>query len=277
MLTRHHSIGNSISHLPSIRLFIFLIYLQSPLFLYMIDLFPLKRTFSMNTIDFFILATMGITALIGVSRGFIRELSSIMAWILACIATFWDIPLLSGFMRSHFESVFIANIVAGILVFVIAFIIVSLIGTLCAGFVRGTFISPIDRLFGSIVGGVKGFIIISCVELAAVCFIARDEMPAQIQQSNFMPYVYNCSDWIRSILPFKIRHFLDELTYKNGSIKSNSMIEHQNEPAKETKTNEVSDKLKELSTLTPKASEEIEANYTPNQKDKLNQLIETTH
>lgn len=222
----------------------------------------------MNSIDLFILGIMLLTALIGASKGFIRELSSIMAWILAGIATFWDIPVLRTFMRSHFETAFVADIIAGVFVFVIAFTIVSLIGTMCSSFIRGTMISPIDRSLGSLLGGTKGFFIISCVELFAVCFIPRNEMPAQVQQSSFIGYVYELSDWIRAALPQEIRQFFDELAYKNNSSYSYK---------EETSVAENDEKIKELAILSPKTITEDTTGgvYTEDQKDHLNRVLDS--
>lgn len=224
----------------------------------------------MNTVDFCVLSAIGITALIGIARGFIRELSSIMAWVLAGVATFWDVPFVNAFMRSHFESSFLADIITTVAVFLIAFIIVSLIGTVCASFIRGSMISPIDRLFGALLGSTKGIILISCLELISVCFVARNEMPSMIQQSVLIPYIYNLSDFVRSTLPDKARNFLDDLTYKNGSMTlAQAQASRPVSPAKEG-----GDKLKELSTLIPKNPAGEEGSYTQTQQAHLNKILE---
>lgn len=176
----------------------------------------------LNTVDFALIGAMGVTALIGLSRGFIRELASILAWVLAGIVTFWDIPILQALMKAHISSAFVADVVAGLLVFVIAFAIVSLIGTLCANFVRGTTVSPVDRLFGTALGAAKGFFLLSCVELVAVSFVPRPEMPEGVQQSFLMPFVAEISDGVRSILPQEFQVFLSEVSSKStGSYAAN--------------------------------------------------------
>lgn len=175
-----------------------------------------------NTVDLALVGAMGLTALIGLSRGFIRELASILAWVLAGIVTFWDIPILQALMSAHISSAFIADVVTGLLVFIIAFAIVSLVGTLCANFVRGATLSPVDRLFGICLGAAKGFFLLSCVELMAVCFVPRPEMPEVVRKSFLMPYVAEISDGIRSVLPKELQVFLNELSSKTvGSYPSN--------------------------------------------------------
>lgn len=259
----------------------------------------------LNTLDLCLMGAMGITALIGLSRGFIRELSSIMAWILAGIATFWDIPILQALMKAHIASAFIADIVAALLVFVIAFAIVSLVGTICANFIRGTTVSPIDRLFGTLLGATKGFFLLSCTELVVNCFWPRQEMPEIVQKSFLMPPIVQLSDGIRSVLPREMQIFLNEFSGKNASVAFSSSLgsspqlsldrlpklgradqtesptkervedllaENLPSPLPETKT----DDLKDLAMLAPKAPKEenVGGIYTRDQKETLNRMLD---
>jgi membrane protein required for colicin V production len=172
----------------------------------------------MNIVDVVLLGVVFLTLLVGFWRGFIREFSSIMAWLLAGVATFWDIPILRTFIRSKVESALIADVITGVCVFIIAFVIISLIGTICAGFVRGTVLSPIDRALGGVLGGAKGAFLLCAANIIAECFVTRGEMPELIAQSFIMSfYVHDMSDALYPFLPEPIREYLAKLKSNNFS------------------------------------------------------------
>ncbi|GHS92881.1 hypothetical protein AGMMS49949_05510 [Alphaproteobacteria bacterium] len=169
----------------------------------------------MNPIDLSLLGALLLMGILGFSRGFIGELSRILAWILALVATFWDIPLLQTFVRARLESRFVADIVVSGLVFIIAFTIISLIGSLCSGLIRGTVISPLDRVLGCVLGAAKCAFLLSCLSIMATCFLPLSEMPDFIQKSSLVPYVIQTGDTIQKLLPKSLQNFLEELTKKH--------------------------------------------------------------
>jgi membrane protein required for colicin V production len=216
----------------------------------------------MNIVDAAILVVLLLVSIVGVAKGFIRELSSIIAWVLAGIASLWDIPMLQTFMRAHFDSAFVADIIAGVFVCVIAFTIVSLIGTICSGFIRGTVISPLDRFLGAVLCVAKWIFLISCLEISVNFFISRDEMHSEVKQSVLAKVIYDLSDWILSVLPNDLKQFLDELSYRK-------IIDITNDA---TTTKET---VKNLGTLSTKVIDNVaDGVYTNEQKDQLNKVLE---
>lgn len=226
-----------------------------------------------------------VTLAVGVSRGFIREVTSVLAWILAGIATFWDIPLLRTFMASHFSSVLIADAMAAVVAFVIAFTIISLIGTVCASLVRGSFISPLDRGLGALAGILKGVVLLSGLEIVVSCFVPRTAMPEAVRSGYLMPIIYQVSDFIYAQLPASAKEHLGRLAKQNLSLmasspasgsktstESNSSAQPEKKPEEPTKPTEA---VKELGQLEPKAEASPGGLYTEDQNERLNRVMET--
>ncbi|MDR0625075.1 MAG: CvpA family protein [Holosporales bacterium] len=260
----------------------------------------------MNIVDIVIAACVFFSFVVGISRGFIREISSIMAWVLAGVATFWDVPLLRIFIRSKIESALLADILTGASAFVIAFVIISLIGAICSGFVRGTLISPIDRALGALLGATKGIVILCCMEIIAECFVSRVEMPSPMKSSFLVNYyLYGLCDILRPLLPPSVNNYLDSLASKNAALSAVDSALSVEEMGREAFANGatqqprpvVADELQpvgvaeELSdvgrgradavvadfgTLKPRVNDVGEANYTPQQANQLNSLIKGT-
>ncbi|MDR1907611.1 MAG: CvpA family protein [Holosporales bacterium] len=218
----------------------------------------------MNTVDFVILGVMLISVIIGFAKGFIRELSSILAWILAGIATFWDIPMLRTFMRAHFDTVFIADVAAVAFACIIAFTIVSFIGTICSGFVRGTFISPLDRFFGAALSGCKCVFLLSCIEIGTGFFVPRNALPDKIVQSSLIGIIYYVSDQLQKALPPKIQSLFKEFSNQKGVVE-------------ESVPNENNPEVENLGKLEPKKPDDSSSGvYTDDQIDQLNRVIGST-
>ncbi|MDR0632575.1 MAG: CvpA family protein [Holosporales bacterium] len=216
----------------------------------------------MNIVDVFLLGIVFVTLLIGFWRGFIREFSSIMAWILAGVATFWDIPILRTFIRSKIESALISDVITGVCVFIIAFVIISLIGTICAGFVRGTILSPIDRSLGGMLGGAKGAFLICSASIIAECFVLRSEMPELVAKSFVMNfYVYGMSDALYPFLPEPVREYLTKL--RNNNFAPLEVVPKSNNGAS-------NEDVEVLGTLKPKISSE---KWTKRQESRAHQEI----
>lgn len=226
----------------------------------------------MNSFDFFIVCVVFFTAALGAWRGCIKEIASIMAWVLAGVATFWDIPMLRTFMLDRCKTPFVAELLAGVVVFVIAFIIISLIGSICSNFIKKTLISPVDRIFGSVVGAGKGVFLFCCIEMLSLCFIARNETPQLIKNSTLIDFIYEGSDLIRSFLPEKIRNYIDDFTKKhNLNFETGEGITNE-ETKSEAKENSEIREIGEPKTKTDSSAED--AVYTVQQNNKLNMLID---
>ncbi len=239
----------------------------------------------MGVFDFSLCFFLLVTLAVGVSRGFIREVSSILAWILAGVATFWDIPLLRSYMATHIETTLVANAVAALAAFVIAFTIVSLIGTVCASLVRGTLISPLDRMLGAAVGVLKGVFLLGGLEILASCFIPRSSMPKVITEESFLsPALFAFSDWLRPRLPEAILCHLDRLQQQNvalgpsAPISQSSSTESQHPEA--PVSTEKQERIKTQGELKPKEilddAKAIEGAFTKEQNKQLDEFLKNS-
>lgn len=226
----------------------------------------------MNTVDICFVSVLGLTALVGVARGFLREFASVLAWVLACVAVFWVGPFVCAFVRSHVDSAFVADILSSVSLFFLVLVLVSLINTLCVGMTRGVLISPVDRLLGCVLGVLKGCVVLACIDLVSSCFVAREEI-GLMQESALAPYVYHMSGALRAILPTKVQILLDDLARRNSAMSFGSGVAAAQGQKPEAGSAEEEAMLKHFGSLSPKASEGADANYTPAQQGQLDKIV----
>jgi len=102
----------------------------------------------MTAVDLIVLAILLGSAALGLSRGFVREVFSFSAWVLAFIAAKTLSPWFAPWIPGLIGEASIRYAAAIVLVFVLVLIVASLAGGLVAGVVRLVGLGPYDRLAG---------------------------------------------------------------------------------------------------------------------------------
>lgn len=122
---------------------------------------------SFTLVDGIVLALIAVSAILAYSRGFVREIMSIVGWIAAAVAGFAfagfvaplvrEIPVLRDVIGSSCELSILAGFV---IVFAIALVVVSLFTPLLSGWVQDSALGPIDQGLGLIFGVARGVLLV---------------------------------------------------------------------------------------------------------------------
>ena len=119
---------------------------------------------ALTALDILVLLLVGAGLVIGFLRGFVAELLSLFAWILAIVALRYfhepAVRLLEGPVGSG------AWLLAFALVFGIVFVLGKLASRRLGGRVRNSVVGPIDRILGAGFGALKGLIVATLLYLA---------------------------------------------------------------------------------------------------------------
>lgn len=153
---------------------------------------------SFNWVDAIILGVVVISALISLSRGFIKEALSLVTWIVAGVVA-W---MFGGSLAHHFEAYIdtpsVRIIAACALLFVATLMIGSLVNFLLAQLVQATGLTGTDRLLGMVFGVARGLLlIVILVGLLSLAPVAQD---AWWQQSTLIPHFLLIADWSKNLI-----------------------------------------------------------------------------
>ena len=123
-----------------------------------------------NLFDGVSAAIILISALLAFSRGIIREIVSIVGWIVAAVGAFAiapsaaphvaNLPYIGDFLG---ESCELAIITAFILAFAICLVLVSFIGSFFGYLAKHPAISAVDKVAGFIFGGARGILLVAII------------------------------------------------------------------------------------------------------------------
>ena len=150
-------------------------------------------------IDYAILAVVGISGVVSLMRGFLREALSLIGWI----AAFWVAIAFSGeaavLIEAHVSAPSVRHAIAFAVLFVGVLLLSGVFLHLMGLLVEKTGLSGTDRTLGILFGVLRGVVIVGLlVLLAGLTPLPRDPWWSQ---SVFLPHFEQVANEIRAYLP----------------------------------------------------------------------------
>lgn len=146
---------------------------------------------SLAGFDWLVLLIVGVTAVLGLMRGFIAEVASLAAWVAGVVAVrFFYRParaLIEGLGAPEMLAA-----IAGVLVpFMLALLAVKLVGHLLSSATKNSIIGPFDRLLGLGFGMLKGVLaaglLFLLITLALKLLPGREPTPDWLAKARTTP------------------------------------------------------------------------------------------
>jgi membrane protein required for colicin V production len=150
----------------------------------------------MTWADWVIVAVLGLSALISVVRGFVKEVVSLLIWVAAAVIASIFHDQLAVWMVDWISTPSFRMLTAWILLFVAVLIVGGILNYLLGKLVEATGLSGTDRLLGLLFGLIRGLIILMVIVviLPGVLPVGED---LWWQESTLIPYFLAYEDWAR--------------------------------------------------------------------------------
>ena len=159
----------------------------------------------MNGVDLAILLICGISMLVSLFRGFIREVFSLLVWVAAVYAALLVANPLAERMQPWIEMPSVRMIIAFVGVFVLVLIVGGLVNYLLGKLIAGTGLSGTDRLVGALFGALRGVAIV----LVAVIIARMTPFPEDPwwQESRLLPEFERLAVAVVQYFPESVREY----------------------------------------------------------------------
>ena len=153
----------------------------------------------MTWFDYGVLIVVAVSAVISLTRGFVREALALAAWAIAIWIAVSFSKTLAVMLAPFISTPSIRLVAAFLLLFVVSLLVVAVINHLLVKLVKSSGLTGTDRAIGMLFGVLRGvFIVAILVFLAGLTPLPQDEWWGR---SLFMPHFQKMAVWMQGFLP----------------------------------------------------------------------------
>lgn len=160
----------------------------------------------LNWADYAVVGIIGLSILISVVRGFVREALSLVTWVAAFWVAFTFYALLASLLVNIIHTPSLQTIVAFAVLFLATLLLGALINYLIAQLIDKTGLSGTDRVLGVAFGFARGVLLVTVlVMLASLTPLPQDPW---WKSSLLIPHFQPIVAWLHGLLPKSVTQHL---------------------------------------------------------------------
>jgi membrane protein required for colicin V production len=159
----------------------------------------------MNMVDLLVLGIVGISALLGLSRGLVREILGLGSWLTAGYAAFRIGPSVMPMTREAIGNPDIADPAAYAITFVVLLIVLSLLANLVGRIVQLSALGGLDRTLGLVFGILRGIAVLIAAYIPLALMLPPEKWPPAALQARSLPWIYAGAVWAAAKVPQEYR------------------------------------------------------------------------
>jgi membrane protein required for colicin V production len=154
-------------------------------------------------LDLILLVVMLISAMLAMIRGFMREILSIAAWVIAAVAALYSFPRLVPMAKQYFatwpDMVVTGAVIGG--VFLGTLLLVSILTIRVSDMILDSRVGALDRTLGFLFGLGRGLVIVVVAFLFFDWLVPQKSQPVWVQSAKSQVVLRGTGDWVMSLLP----------------------------------------------------------------------------
>lgn len=155
---------------------------------------------TLSLLDGLVIGLVLLSALLAMYRGFVREVLSIAAWIVAAVAAVVFYDDLMPTVQQYVSNEIIATAIAAGAIFFLTLIVVSLITMKISDYVIDSRVGFIDRTLGFAFGAARG-ILLAVVAMVFFNWLVPQDKPAFVAEARVYPILTGLGNELVAALP----------------------------------------------------------------------------
>jgi membrane protein required for colicin V production len=152
-------------------------------------------------LDIVLIVVMLVSGLLAMVRGFMREVLSITAWVLAAAATLYLYSRLLPYAKQYFNNDIVAAVAVIGGVFLVTLLVVSVLTIRVSDMVLDSRVGALDRTLGFLFGLGRGLIIVVVAFEFFTWLVPDRSQPDWVKSAKSRVVLVGTGQWLMSMLP----------------------------------------------------------------------------
>ena len=174
-----------------------------------------------NWLDIILIFSMLVSGLLALTQGFIKEILSLIGWVISFISVTVLMPEAGKFLRPFIESESVSDLITIGLIFLVTLMIWRVASLLIVKLFKVTSISYIDRILGFVFGVFRIYILALIIFAVLVLPIDNLDRPNYVKSSNISSIIEKSSNILLKNIP-QLKYYISK-----GQESSSSLIDSQ--------------------------------------------------
>jgi len=166
----------------------------------------------LSNFDVIILIIIALSALLAFYRGLIKEVLSIVGWVLLTLAMIYLLPPLTPLFNKHIESGLMSGVAAAVFIFIVFFIVWFIFTGYITGKIRSSKLNLPDRFLGLFFGILRAGLLIVLMYIAVGWVVPYKEQPDFLKKSKYYNIAGTFAQPLEDLLPEKTIKTIKETT-----------------------------------------------------------------
>jgi membrane protein required for colicin V production len=170
----------------------------------------------LNNLDVVLLILTLISAVIAVYRGFIKEVLSIIGWILAAAVVFYLLPIFTPLAKHYIASPMMAGVVAALTILIVFYIVWILCTDRLIGKIRKSKLSTADRILGLVFGVLRAFLLVVLFNILISWTLPEESKSGIFKESGYFTLAGEYAEPLEKLIPQSTMDMIRKQTSKVG-------------------------------------------------------------
>jgi membrane protein required for colicin V production len=152
-------------------------------------------------LDIVLIVVMLVSGLLAMVRGFMREVLSITAWLLAAAVTLYSYSKLLPLAKQYFNNDIVAAVAVVGGVFLVTLLVVSVLTIRISDMVLDSRVGALDRTLGFLFGLARGLVIVVVAFQFFTWLVPDRSQPEWVRSAKSRVVLAGTGQWLMSMLP----------------------------------------------------------------------------
>lgn len=152
--------------------------------------------------DWIVICVVGLSGILALFRGFIREVLSLMTWLIAAFVTANYFDEVKAMLKPHIPQEMLLLGISTVGLFILVLLVCSIINAFIMRFLQtGSDISILDSALGMVFGVARGLFILSLTYVMFAVVMPRDQFPDMVKKARTLPLIEASAGFLQQIAP----------------------------------------------------------------------------